>query len=105
MDAGELSFRMGFLLSQKPHLAAGGGGLKAYRTRLANVVTWAGASGGVRLALSNRDGKGEAEARCLHGRRDGSVVRGEREWQSEQGNLGWLRGFLISRSMGREKGK
>lgn len=76
MDAGELSFRMGFSLSQKPHLAAGGGGLKAYRTRLANVVTWAGAGGGVRLALSNRDGKGEAEARCLHGRCDGSVVRG-----------------------------
>lgn len=77
MDAGELSFRMGFSLSQKPHLAAGGGGLKAYRTRLANVVTWAGAGGGVRLALSNRDGGGEEEARCLHGRRDGSVVRGE----------------------------
>lgn len=77
MDAGELSFRMGFSLSQKPHLAAGGGGLKAYRTRLANVVTWARVSGGVRLALSNRDGEGEAEARCLHGRRDGSVVQGE----------------------------
>lgn len=76
MDAGELSFHMGFSLSQKPHLAAGGGGLKAYRTRLANVVTWARAGGGVRLALSNRDGEGEAEARCLHGRRDGSVVRG-----------------------------
>lgn len=75
MDAGELSFRMGFSLSQKPHLAAGGGGLKAYRTRLANVVTWAGAGRGVRLALSNRDGGGEEEARCLHGRRDGS--RGE----------------------------
>lgn len=30
---------------------------------------------------------------------------GERGWQSEQGNLGWLRGFLISQSLGREKGK